>query len=194
LSTGFSVVNKEANVKFGETILIIGCGGVGLSCIQAANLSQAAQIIGTDINEDKKSMVENLGAEFYSAIDIEKIIESKIKIDCIIDTTGILSLISKFIPLLSNVGRCILVSQPKPESQFLISDPIAFFGENGQTIKTTQAGNFNPDIDIPRYAKLFNKGIINIKPLITNRYNIFNINEAIEQLKIGKSGRIIINF
>ena len=42
LSTGFSVVNKDANIKFGETVLVIGCGGVGLSCIQAAKLSLAS--------------------------------------------------------------------------------------------------------------------------------------------------------
>ena len=194
LSTGFSVVNKEANIKFGESVLIIGCGGVGLSCIQAAKLSQAAQIIGIDISEEKQIMVENLGAEFYSLVNKEKIIESKMKFDCIIDTTGILSLVSEFMPTLSSVGRCILVSQPKPQTQLTISDPIAFFSGNGQSIRTTQAGNFDPDLDIPRYSKLYKKGIINIESLITNRYNISNINEAVQQLKTGKSGRIIINF
>ena len=194
LSTGFSVVNKEANIKFGESILIIGCGGVGLSCIQAAKLSQASQIIGLDINQEKQTMVENLGAEFYNLTDKEKIISSKIKFDCIIDTTGILSLVSIFIPLLSSVGRCILVSQPKPQTQLTVLDPIAFFGGNGQIIRTTQAGNFDPDLDIPRYCKLYKKGIINIESLITHRYNISNMNEAVDQLKTGKSGRIIINF
>jgi S-(hydroxymethyl)glutathione dehydrogenase/alcohol dehydrogenase len=97
-------------------------------------------------------------------------------------------------PTLSSVGRCILVSQPKPQTQLTISDPIAFFSGNGQSIRTTQAGNFDPDLDIPRYSKLYKKGIINIESLITNRYNISNINEAVQQLKTGKSGRIIINF
>jgi S-(hydroxymethyl)glutathione dehydrogenase/alcohol dehydrogenase len=194
LSTGFSVVNKDANVKFGESVLVIGCGGVGLSCIQASNLSLASKIIGIDINDEKRMMVEKLGAEFFSPTAVERIIESKIKIDCIIDTTGLLSLVSRFIPLLSNVGRCILVSQPKQGSMLSINDPIAFFSDRGQTIRTTQAGNFDPDLDIPRYISLYNKGLINAKSLVTDRYDIFNINEAIDQLKTGKSGRIIINF
>lgn len=194
LSTGFSVVNKDANIKFGETVLVIGCGGVGLSCIQASKLSLASQVIGIDINEAKRMMVENLGADFYSPVNIEKVIESKVKFDCIIDTTGILSLVSRFIPMLSDQGRCILVSQPKPDSQITISDPIRFFSTNGQTIRSTQAGNFDPDIDIPRYIKLYKNGQINIKSLVTDRYDIFNINEAVAKLKTGSVGRIIINF
>lgn len=194
LSTGFSVVNKDANVKFGESVLILGCGGVGLSCIQAAKLSLAGPVVGVDINEAKKMMVENLGADFYSPVNIEKLIESKVKFDCIIDTTGVLSLVSRLIPALSNQGRCILVSQPKAGSQLTINDPIAFFSNNGQTIRTTQAGNFDPDIDIPRYIKLYKNEKINIKSLVTDRYDIYNINEAVSKLKTGESGRIIINF
>lgn len=194
LSTGFSVVNKDANVKFGENVLIVGCGGVGLSCVQAAKLSLASEVVGIDINEKKRQMVENLGAVFYSPVNVEKMIESKIKFDCIIDTTGILNFVSRFIPLLSEQGRCILVSQPKPDSQIIISDPIKFFSSNGQTIRSTQAGNFDPDVDIPRYIKLYKNGQINIKSLVTDRYDIFNVNEAITKLKSGESGRIIINF
>lgn len=194
LSTGFSVVNKDANIKFGESVLVIGCGGVGLSCVQAAKLSLASEVVGIDINEKKRQMVENLGAAFYSPVDVEKIVESKTKFDCIIDTTGILSFVSRFIPMLSEQGRCILVSQPKPGSQIMISDPIKFFSSNGQTIRSTQAGNFDPDIDIPRYIKLYKNGQINIKSLVTDRYDIFNVNEAITKLKSGESGRIIINF
>jgi Zn-dependent alcohol dehydrogenase len=194
LSTGFSVVNKDANIKFGESVLVIGCGGVGLSCVQAAKLSLASEVVGIDINEKKRQMVENFGANFYSPVDVEKIVESKTKFDCIIDTTGILSFVSRFIPLLSEQGRCILVSQPKAGSQIMISDPIKFFSSNGQTIRSTQAGNFDPDIDIPRYIKLYKNGQINIKSLVTDRYDIFNVNEAITKLKSGESGRIIINF
>jgi Zn-dependent alcohol dehydrogenase len=194
LSTGFSVVNKDANIKFGESVLVIGCGGVGLSCVQAAKLSLASEVVGIDINEKKRQMVEGFGAIFYSPVDVEKIVESKTKFDCIIDTTGILSFVSRFIPLLSEQGRCILVSQPKAGSQIMISDPIKFFSSNGQTIRSTQAGNFDPDVDIQRYIKLYKNGQINIKSLVTDRYDIFNVNEAITKLKSGESGRIIINF
>ena len=194
LSTGFSVVNKDANIKFGESVLVIGCGGVGLSCVQAAKLSLASEVVGIDISEKKRRMVENFKAVFYSPVDIEKLIESKINFDCIIDTTGILSLVSRLIPLLSEHGRCILVAQPKAGSQITISDPIKFFSSSGQTIRSTQAGNFEPDVDIPRYTKLYQNGQINIKSLITDRYDIFNVNEAVSKLKSGESGRIMINF
>jgi Zn-dependent alcohol dehydrogenase len=194
LSTGFSVVNKDANVKFGETVLVIGCGGVGLSCLQASKLSLASTVVGIDINETKRMMVENLGAIFYSPVEIEKILNLKFKFDCIIDTTGILNIVSRFIPLLSEQGRCILVSQPKPDSQITISDPIKFFSTSGQTIRSTQAGNFDPDVDIPRYIKVYKNKQINIQSLVTDRYDLSAINDAVDKLKSGQSGRIIINF
>ena len=153
LSTGFSAVNKEANIKFGETVLILGCGGVGLNCILAANLSQAT-VIGIDIEESKKIIVESLGAKFYLLDKVSDFL-IKNKIDCIIDTTGILGLVSRYLPLLSESGRVILLSQPKLQDNMTILDPMKFFGLNGITIKTTQAGGFSPDIDIPRYTKLY---------------------------------------
>lgn len=194
LSTGFCVVNKDASIKFGENVLIIGCGGVGLNCIQAAKLSHASVVVGIDINQEKALMVESFGAIFYSPSNIEKLVQSKIKFDCIIDTSGVLSFVSRLIPLLSNSGRCILVSMPKSQSQITISDPISFFSTDGQSIRSTQAGNFNPDVDIPRFVSLFKEGKINIKQLITDRYNLSNINEAIDKLKTGTAGKIIINF
>ena len=71
---------------------------------------------------------------------------------------------------------------------------INFFSTKGLSFKTTQAGGFDPDIDIPKYIKLYLNKVINVDNIITDFYNLDQINEAIAKLKTGESGRIIINF
>jgi len=193
LSTGLSVVNNEANIKFGESVLILGCGGVGLNCIFASKLSHASPIIGIDISRSKQILTNKNGGEFYHIDDLNLLFDKYKKFDCIIDTTGHLELVSKCIPYLSEQGRCIFVSQPKENSSLTITNPINFFSTKGLSFKTTQAGGFDPDIDIPKYIKLYLNNIINIDNIITNFYKLDEINEAIFKLTSGTSGRIIIN-
>jgi S-(hydroxymethyl)glutathione dehydrogenase/alcohol dehydrogenase len=114
------------------------------------------------------------------------------KFDCIIDTTGNLDLVSKCIPYLSEQGRCIFVSQPKQNSSLVITNPINFFSSKGLSFKTTQAGGFNPDVDIPKYIKLYLNKVINVDNIITDFYDLDSINEAIAKLMTGTSGRILI--
>ena len=193
LSTGLSVVNNEANIKFGESVLVLGCGGVGLNCIFASKLSHASPIIGVDLNKSKQYLTNKNGGEFYYVDDLKLLFDKYKKFDCIIDTTGHFELVSKCIPFLSEQGRCIFVSQPKENSSLTIRNPINFFSTKGLTFKTTQAGGFDPDIDIPKYIKLYLNKIINVDNIITDFYNLEQINEAVAKLMSGASGRIIIN-
>lgn len=193
LSTGLSVINKEANIKFGESVLILGCGGVGLNCIFASKLSQAFPIIGVDINKNKEQLVKKNGGEFYSIDQLNVLLDKHKKFDCIIDTTGNLELISELLPFLSEQGRCIFIAQPKQNSSLIIKNPIQFFSTKGIMFKTTQAGGFDPDIDIPKYTKLYLNNLINTDNIITNYFSLNDINQAINSLKTGNCGRIIIN-
>ena len=111
----------------------------------------------------------------------------------LIDTTGHGKTISKFISMLSDNGRFILVAQPKPEDQVAITNTSVMFSGNGHTIKATQGGKTNPTDDIPRYINLYKSGLLKINSIITHRFSLDEINLAIETLKSGKAGRIIID-
>lgn len=194
ISTSFSVISKEADVKFGESVLVIGCGGVGLGCISASKMLNASPVIGVDINPEKYQLVRKNGGDhfFNSENAINYLLENKTKIDCIIDTVGNLDLVSQFLPHLSDQGRCILVSLPKKGTSLTVSDPNRLFGTEGQRILTTQAGGFDPDTDIKRFVKLYQMGKIDYKSLITHRFKLEEINEAIQTLRSGEAGRIMI--
>lgn len=188
LTTAMGIIDNEIDLKFGESIAIIGCGGVGLNLIQAAAMKSACPIIAIDNNENKKQICLDHGAcKFASSLD-----EVEGKVDIVIDTTGIPEVISKGISILSGTGRMVLVGQPAPGKFVEVMNAVNLFNGTGQSIKATQGGKTNPQEDIPRYVKLYNQGILDISKLITHRFKLEQVNEAFDLLKSGNAGRIMI--
>ena len=188
LTTAMGIVDNEIDLKFGESIVVIGTGGVGLNLIQAASMKSACPIIAVDNNPTKKELCMELGAhEFYSSVD-----QIKEKADIVIDTTGIPEVISLGISILSNTGRMILVGQPAPGKFVEVMNAVNLFNGAGQLIKATQGGKTNPQEDIPRYVKLYQKGLLDISKLITHAFTLDEVNDAFDLLKTGNAGRIMI--
>lgn len=192
LSTALGTINNDAKIKFGETVLVVGCGGVGINLIQGARLAGAGDIYAVDITDSKKTIAESFGATYYNLSDTNNSFDALTKFDCIIDTTGVMETISKVIPKLAADGRIILISQPKQDSSITFKEPSKFFLGEGQTITSTQGGKTNPSVDFARYIKLWEKGMIHINTLITHTYSLDEINTAIDVLKSGNAGRILI--
>jgi S-(hydroxymethyl)glutathione dehydrogenase/alcohol dehydrogenase len=190
LTTALGVITNEANIKFGESVMIIGSGGVGLNLIQGAKLASAYPIYAMDIIEEKRELCLNVGANYFINSKNET---PNIKVDVIIDTTGIPEVIANAISYLSGTGRMILVGQPKPGQEISIPNANKLFDGSGKLIKATQGGKTSPAEDIPRYINLYKSGLLDINKIITHRFNLDEINEAFTLLKSGKAGRIIIN-
>lgn len=195
LTTALGVINNEANIKFGESLMIVGCGGVGLNLIQGGKLANANPIFSVDVVKEKKDLCLSLGSTKYinsSLEDIDTTVGNE-RFDVIIDTTGNINVIKKTIKYLANSGRYILVGQPKPGEDLIIPDGNSMFNGNGKILKATQGGCTSPNDDIPRYVKLHKTGVIEINKIITNRFKLENINDAISLLKTGNCGRIMID-
>jgi 2-desacetyl-2-hydroxyethyl bacteriochlorophyllide A dehydrogenase len=191
LTTALGVVTNEANIKLGESVLIVGAGGVGLNLIQGAKLVSAYPIYAMDITDDKEELCLSVGATHYVNSKTNTLPNQKF--DIIIDTTGNPEAINNVLPYLSGKGRMILVGQPKPGNDVVIPNANKLFDGTGQSIKATQGGMTSPTEDIPRYLNLYKAGLLDIKKIITHRFNLDEINLAFETLKSGKAGRIIIN-
>lgn len=188
LTTAMGIIDNEVNLKFGESVAVIGTGGVGLNLIQAAAMKSACPIIAVDNNLNKERICLDIGASrFYNTID-----QIEDKVDIVIDTTGIPEVISKGISILSNTGRMILVGQPAPGKFVEVMNAVNLFNGVGQSIKATQGGKTNPQEDIPRYIKLNKEERLNVDKLITHTFTLDQINEAFDLLKTGNAGRIMI--
>ena len=198
LTTALGIINNEIDLKFGESVMIIGCGGVGLNLIQGANLASAHPVIGVDVAENKRAKVMNLNADAFINSKTENL-EEKLKnlltngkIDVIIDTTGIPSVIAEMTKYLSNNGRFVLVGQPRPDEDLIIPQGKNLFNGVGQIIKASQGGKTNPVEDIPRYVKLHKAGKLDIDKIVSHKFPLDRVNEAFELLRTGDAGRIMI--
>lgn len=189
LTTALGVIDNESNLKFGEKIAVVGCGGVGLNVLAAARLAGAGEIFAVDSVEEKKSLCLAQGANsFYRDIS-----ELPKKVDLLVDTTGNIDVISQSFGMLSGRGRLILLGQPKPDQNLVIPDALKFFNGSGLSIKASQGGSTAPHEDIPRYLELLRLGYISVENLITHRFNFTEVNEAFDLLKSGSAGRIMIS-
>ena len=188
LTSAMGIIDNECNLKFGESVAIIGCGGVGLNLIQAAKMKNAYPVYGVDINDKMFDLTHQIGVDIFTC-DLEFIPE---KIDVILDTTGVPEVISKAFDKLAPSGRLIMVGQPAPGTDLNIFNPLSMFDGQGKSIRASQGGGTKPDEDIPRYIKLANREMLDFNTLHTDTFALDNINDAFDLLKTGNAGRIII--
>ncbi len=196
LSTALAAMENDARLMSGESILIVGVGGLGACFIKAAKRAGARAIVCMDIH-DKSEMVHELGASHFVRAGSEMLPTLKeIGIDffdAIVETSGNASAITETLPLLGNSGRYILVGQPKPGECVEIHNANHLFGGEGKMIKATQGGGFSPASDIPRYIDEYRSHKFDIDNLITHRTTLDKTNDAITLMREGKALRIMID-
>tara|TARA_Y100001968_G_scaffold190856_1_gene174886 strand:- start:3463 stop:4515 length:1053 start_codon:yes stop_codon:yes gene_type:complete len=196
ITTGFGVVENNARVRLGESVVVFGAGGIGLNIIQAASLSSAWPIIAIDLFDNRLELAKKIGATHVinsssQNVDQEiKTILDQRKLDVFIDNTGIPDVIELGYRLTHSEGKVILVGVPRKENDIRIhSLPLHF----GKIIQGSHGGECQPEKDIARYLNIFNNGLGDIQSLITSRFSLSDINEAIDCMRSGKtSGRVLI--
>ena len=189
LTTALGIIDNECDLKFGETVAIIGCGGVGLNLIQAATMRSPLKIYGVDINKKMIDLTYIMGATLFT----ESINDLENKVDIIIDTTGIPQVIADGYNKLAPSGRLILVGQPAPGKSVELPNAVSMFDGTGKSVKATQGGGTIPHVDIPRYIDLASRGIICYEQLHTDTFTLDQVNDAFDLLKSGNAGRIMID-
>ena len=197
VTTGFGVVENNARLKMGESVVVFGAGGIGLSIVQAASLVSAHPIIAVDQFENRLQFAIEMGATHIVNTnnvapqkDIHKILGS-VGTDSFIDNTGQPSVIELGYRLTKPHGRVTLVGVPQKGNNISIhSLPLHF----GKTLSGSHGGDCRPHIDIPRYNNLYHAGKIKLRELITDIFNLDQINEAIYGVRNGTiKGRCLIS-
>ncbi len=196
VTTGFGVVENNAKVRIGESVVVFGAGGVGLNIVQAAVLVGAYPVIAIDLFDNRLNMAKQMGATHLinsksqdAWAEIEKITGSK-GVDVFIDNTGQPTVIELGYGVTKPQGRVILVGVPhKGKNINIYSLPLHF----GKKLLGSQGGESIPNTDIPRYQNLFIANRIKLRELLTECLPLDDINAAIENMRSGKtSGRCLI--
>ena len=188
LTTALGIIDNECDLKFGESVGIVGCGGVGLNLIQAAKMKNASPIYAVDINHEMCDLSTEMGADVFA----NSIRHLPTTMDVIIDTSGVPEVISDAYDRLSPSGRLILVGQPTPGKSVELPNAVSMFDGSGKSIRATQGGRTDPEKDIPRYIKLALRGSLDYESLHTDTFFLDEVNEAFDLLRSGNAGRIMI--
>ncbi|MDA9637015.1 zinc-binding dehydrogenase [SAR86 cluster bacterium] len=195
VTTAFGVVNNDAQIKVGQSLIVFGLGGVGLNIIQAASMVSANPIIGVDLLENKIEMAKNFGLTHginSSNLNLEEEIKRILKgnsADVVIETTGLSKVIESAYKNTNKDGKTILVGVPKKGDNISIySLPLHF----NKILKGSEGGQSKPDEDIPRLINLMDNDKMTLDGIITNEFELEDINKALDLFREGSAGRILI--
>lgn len=178
LSTALGVLENDARLKIGESILIIGFGGLGSALYHCLPFFHPGRF--TVVDRARKGSVPHS----FFAPDWEDSLKEKF--DVVVDTTGDHNAIETGVRFLNPSGRFIMVGQPK--NPFMIRGGRTLFDGDGFSLKATQGGGFQPEKDIPRYITL-----PDMNGIITHFFTLSDINEGLDLVRKGQAGRVIIN-
>ena len=196
--TGLGAVVNTAGVKAGSSVVIIGCGGVGLNSIQGARLSGASPIIAVDIEPLKLAAAREFGATETINARSENVVERAAalnggrKADWVFVTVGVKGAAEQGVSLMKRNGATVLVGMPASGVMATI-DP-GWLAADGQRILGSKMGSARPTIDVPRIVQLYREGRLKIDQLISGRYRLESINEALASSRSGAAVRNVIVF
>lgn len=180
VTTGLGIINNEAKLKFGQSIAVAGCGGVGLNVIQGAVLAGADRIVAIDIHDHKLGRATLFGATDIVRVSQGSSIRDIGNVDIFVDCTGNVDVIEQGYSI---AQKTILVGQPHCGQDLILHNMRQHYC--GKILMDSQGGLTNPTVDIPRYLKLYRRGKLNLNDLITDRCALFRVNEALDEIRAG---------
>ena len=194
VTTAAGVINNDAKVKIGESVVVFGVGGVGLNVVQFADLAGAYPIVAVDLVGSKLDMARARGAthclnpEAVADMDAEiRAIVGAKGPDKVIETTGVKSVIELAYNLTHPDGTCVLVGVPS-EKVTIYTLPIHF----NKVLTGSHGGDAVPQIDIPRLIRLNQAGRLSFDGIITHEFPLDEINAALDMVRSGAAGRVLL--
>lgn len=191
--TGAGAVMNRAHVQAGQTVVVIGAGGIGLSVVQAARLAGASRIVVVDAKASKEAAALEFGAsDFVDASSVQDTVKAvrdlglKRGVDHAFECVGHPALIRNAIDLLDWGGTCTLVGVPKlgTEASFVVNSLY-----NNKSILGCRYGASRPHHDIPLIVQLYLDGRFKLDEMVTRTYPLAAIADAVADLHDGKLNR-----
>jgi S-(hydroxymethyl)glutathione dehydrogenase/alcohol dehydrogenase len=198
VTTGVCSVLNTAAVEPGSTVLVVGCGGVGLSAILGAVLVSASQIIAIDVIDAKLELARQMGATHTLnatglAIpdEVRKLTGGR-GVRYAFEAIGRADTIEAAYESLDAGGKMTIVGQV-PDGVRISIDPYEM-SDREKTLTGSNYGSARPPIDFPRLLGWYAAGQLNLDPLISQRISLGEINEAFAELQTGRATRSVIVF
>ena len=195
VNTGLGAAIRAAAIRPGETVAVIGCGGVGLSAITGAAMCGASQIIAVDRVADKLHLARAFGAT--DAIDGSQgnVVEQAMAltggrgVDHVIEAIGLKQTIEDGFAMLAKGGLETIAGVARFDAKIELP-ALAFLRE--KRVQGTHMGGVRNSIDIPRYVDFYMDGLLKLDEMISRRRPLSEINEAFDDMQSGALARSVI--
>jgi S-(hydroxymethyl)glutathione dehydrogenase / alcohol dehydrogenase len=198
VATGIGAVIRHARVPAGSSVLVIGCGGVGLNVVQGARLAGAHPIIACDLRDNKLDYARAFGATDTINADSENVVDrvrdltDGLGVDTAFDAIGSETTALQAVEATAPGGHAVLVGIPAFSARAPISPAQMVYGE--KVISGTYYGSVRPNIDFPMLADLDIEKKIDLDSLISRIYRFEEINEGFRLMLAGEVARGVIVF
>ncbi len=196
--TGLGAVTNTAKVPAGSSVVVIGVGGVGLNSVQGARLSEAHPIIAIDLVDTKLEAAQAFGATHRvnggdaAAAEVVRSLTAGRGADYVFVTVGSASAFEQGLKLLRRGGTLVVVGMPATGEMSEIE--MGNVADAGQTIVGSKMGSVQIQVDVPKLVRLYQQGELKLDELVTGRYPLEEINEAIAAVNRGDALRNVILF
>jgi NDMA-dependent alcohol dehydrogenase len=200
IPTGYGSAAYRANVRGGDTVVVIGAGGIGTAAIQGARINGAAHIVAVDPVEFKQKAALGFGATHSvatvaEAADLVRDLTDGVMADSVVVAPSLISGddVNAFLKLTRKGGTCVLTgmtAQTTRSAKINLQDFILW----NKNLVGTVFGSCNPRSDIARLARLYQSGQLQLDEMITKRYRLDDINDAYADLLNGEIIRGVIDF
>jgi len=196
--TGVGAAINTTSISPGESTVVIGTGGVGLNCIQGAALSGANPLIAVDVNDAKLEAARAFGATHVVnsttqdvAAEVRALTNGRMA-EHVLVSVGVGPAIEQGIGLMGKGGETIIVGMP-PSGVTTTFDP-SWIAADSQRIVGSKMGSAQVPVDIPQLVGLYRGGRLKLDELVTKRYPLEEINEAVAAVKRGEALRNVVVF
>ena len=196
VTTGVGAAIHTASVQPGSTVAVIGCGGVGLSCINGAALAGAARIIAVDMVPSKLELARKFGAtDVVNAKEkdaVGEIIEmTQGGVHYSFEAIGLKSTTEQAFRMLRRGGLATVIGM------IPVGTMVEFHGPDFLSEKKIQGSNMGSNrfrVDMPRFIEFYLQGRLHLDDLLSRRIKLADVNDAMEALKTGEVARSVIMF
>lgn len=194
--TGAGAAINTAGIRPGETVAVIGVGGVGLNVISGARLAGAGRIIAIDTQPKKEDLARRFGATDFINAGESDAVEAVAGltgggVDHAFEVIGLKTTSEQAIKMACSGGSAYMIGLHLPDASIdvnVMTDLIV----NQVTLRGVNMGSSNIKHDIPMYAELYLQGRLNLDDLISREINISEINDAYSELKHGVIARSVV--
>lgn len=198
VQTGVGAAMNTASIRKGDTVVVIGCGGVGLNVIQGARIAGAEKIIAVDMVESKLQLAKEFGAtDFVNAgtsnnpvADVQGLSGGR-GADVAFEVIGLGPTIEQAMQMTRPGGETILVGVPRMDVMLNVNPAFSFI-YTAKTVKGCWYGSSNVHREVPKLLDLYKKGDLKLDELISREITIDEVNSAFDAMKTGEVARSVI--